>query len=363
MTCKTVTGFLLISLLFAVPARSQEYTKRTIKSYPINNSTTIDVFNKYGKVHVVTWDKDSVRFEIDLRIKASSESKLAKIKNNISFEFTGTEYYVIAKTKIGSGSETVFGDIKDVAGTLISSENQVTIDYVIMVPKYVNFKLENKFGDVYIDDFNGNINLNLSFGELKANNLNGNSSLHISSGDATVNYIKEGKVIVSYSDFQVKEAGKINFDSRSSKITVNKINEAKLLTRRDKYYLPEINELSGESYFTDFIIGNLHNELNFNFKYGNLSIEHIYKTFSFINISSEYTDIDLIFERGSSYEIDVTHNKDVIFNYPRQISELETKVINEAEKQYVTYGSIGQSPKSKIKISAPKKCNINIIHR
>lgn len=363
ITCKKTVGVLLVCLMCVIPAKTQEYSKRMVKSYHINNSTTVDVFNKYGKVHVITWDKDSVRFEIDLKLQASNEQKLAKLKSTINFEFTGTEYYVIAKTKIGSGSETVLGDIKDMAGTIISSENQVTIDYVVMVPKYVNLKLENKFGDVYIDDFEGNLNLTLSYGELKANSLNGNTAISLSSGDASVNYVDEGKITISYSDFQIKNAGKLNVDSRSSKVTINKIDNLKLMSRRDKFNLPEISELTGESYFTDFTIGNLGSELNYTLKYGNLSVEKIFRTFSFINIVSEYTDLDLIFERGSSYEIDLSHHKDVILTYPKQLGELETKIINEEEKQYLTYGNIGTSVKSKIKISAPRKCTINIIHR
>jgi hypothetical protein len=364
MICKKMTGLTLACLIAVAPLLSQQYSRRIVKSYQVNNSTTVDIYNKYGKIQIVTWEKDSVRFNIELQIKASNDSKLNKLKSNIDFNFTGTEYYVIAKTRIGNNTSSIFNDIADIAGSILSSDNQVTIDYLVMMPKHINLKLENKFGDVYIDDLEGNLNVTLSNGELKANNLSGNTVINLSSGDGVVNSIKDGKMVISYSDFHIKEVDKLSIDSRSSRINIDKADFLKLASRRDKLYLPDVSELYGESYWSDFTIYILRNELNFNLNNGNLSIDAIQRGFSFIQIISEYTDLDLVFERGSAYEIDITHHEDVILSYPRQLANLQTRVINEDDKQELTYGKIGSgSSGSKVKISASKKCTINIVHK
>ncbi|MBN2612730.1 MAG: hypothetical protein JXB00_14330 [Bacteroidales bacterium] len=364
MICKKICTAAIAMFIFLPSLKAQEYTKRIEKSYRVNNSTTVDVFNKYGKIHIVTWEKDSVRFDIRLKIKATSDSRLNKLRNSIDFDFTGTEYYVIAKTRIGTNTGAIFSDLADIAGSLMPSDNKVTIDYIVMMPRHINLKLENKFGDVYIDDLDGNINLTLSNGELKANELTGNTIINLSSADAVINSVKEGKINVSYSNFHAKNADKLTVDSRSSVINIEQAGFLKIVSRRDKFYLPEISELYGESYFSDFTLHNLFKEMNFNFKYGNLSVEEISRGFSFIQIVSEYTDLDLVFARGATYDIDITHHTDVILNYPRQLANLQTKVINPDEKQNLTYGRIGSaSTASKVKINAPKKCTLNIIHK
>ena len=364
MICKKIFGLILVCVIAIAPLKSQQYSKRIVKSFKVNNSTTVDIFNKYGKVHIVTWEKDSVSFNIDLKIKAGNDSKLNKLKNNINFDFTGTAYYVIAKTRIGNNTNSVFNDLADIAGSILSSENKVTIDYLVMMPKHINLKLENKFGDVYIDDFEGNINLTVSNGELKANDLKGNSVINISSGDGTVNSVKDGKLVISYSDFHIRDVDRLSVESRSSRITIDHANFLKLISRRDKLYLPDVSELYGEGYWSDFTIHNLRKELNLNLNSGNLSIDAIQKGFSFIQVISEYTDLDLVFERGASYEIDITHHEDVILSYPRQLANLQTKVISKEDKQKLTYGKIGSANSgSKIKISAAKKCTINVVHK
>ncbi len=364
MNYKKLLALVLLTLFFASAIRAQLYTKKITKSYRINSSTTIDIFNKYGKVHVVTWDTDSVRFEVNLRIQANSGSKLRKMKDNISFDFTGTEYYVIAKTRLGPKSGGLFTDLMDIAESLITSENSVTIDYLVFMPEYASLKIENKFGDIYTDDLKGNVDIVLSNGDLKSNRFDGNTVIKISAGDAVVNSIDNGKLSVSYSDFQIKDADRLNIESRSSRINIEKVNFLKINSRRDKIYIPLINNLYGESYFSDFTIQKLNNELNYNFKYGNLSVALINHSFSFININSEYTDLDLIFEKESSYELDISHHQDVILHYPTRIAKTEEKVLNEEEKLLLTYGRVGyKTSSSKLKINAPRKCIVNIIHK
>lgn len=364
MICRKVLGLLLTGFFLTTGLTAQEYSKRIVRSFSVNNSTTVDIYNKYGKVHIVTWEKDSVMFNIDLRIKASSDSRLNKLKSKIDFDFTGTDYYIIAKTKIGNNSNNIIDDLADIAGSIMPGENRVTIDYLVMLPKHINLKIENKFGDIYIDDHNGNVNLTLSNGELKANELNGNSVISLSSGDGIVNFVKDGNLLISYSDFQIKSAENISIESRSSKINIEQAGFVKLKSRWDKFFIPEVSDLYGDSYWTEFNIFKLTHEMNFNFKYGSLNIDGIQRGFSFIQINSEYTDLDLIFERGSAYDIDITHHEDATLNYPRQLAKLQDKEIDAADKQVLTYGKIGAGTSgSKVKINAPKKCTINIIHK
>jgi hypothetical protein len=356
----------LIPLLWGIISSlsGQEFTNQVVRAYKVSNATTVDVFNKYGKIHVMSWDKDSVKFIIDLRIRNKDVNKLNKIKDNISFEFNPAAYYVTAKTRIGDGTEDAFKDLVDLAGSYFSPQNQILINYTVMVPSYSSLKLENKFGDVYIDDREGNLDLALSYGKFKANNLNGNSSLKLSSGDADVNYLNEGKFVISYSDLHIANAKKLKLESRSSNISIDGVSDLVLNSRRDKVLLPTVKTLSGESYFTEFTMLGLKEELNYTLRYGSLSLANVEKGFSVINLNSEYTDLRLTFARGSVFDIEVYHHQDVLFTYPRSMGTLTVKTLNAEEKQKSTLGKLGTgNSESRVNITAPRKCIITLMQK
>lgn len=353
----------LVFSCFLVSLQGQTFSDYITRSFKVKPTITIEITNKYGKVHITPWDKDSVKFDIDLEMSANSTSKLNKLRNNIDVDFTNTNFYVIAKTDFGSSGRGFFSELLDMAEYLLPSD-KVTIDYRVHVPRYAMVKIENKFGDVYIDDHQGAVSLNLSNGDLKANRLNGKTDIKINSGDGEINYLQDAKMEIAYSDFHVKKAERIIVDSKSSRLMFDNVNYLKATSRRDKYYVRKTVDMFGDSYFSDLNIYELENELNYQLKYGNINMEQVNNQFSFLNITSEYTDIDLIFEPEAIYEFDITHNKDVILTMPEdKITDIEKKEVGEDEEEILTFGSVGNiNADSKVKITAIEKCIINIRH-
>ena len=227
MNCKALFFPVTFFLLFTSVLQAQSFTesKRIERVFPVSSSTSVEIINKYGKVHILSWDKDSVGIDIELTVKSDNLSKLNKIMDNIDFDFTSTDYYVIAETRFGRRYNSFFESIKDLAETIIPSDNVVEIDYTVQVPKTIELKINNKYGDVYIDDHAGDLRLNLSNGDLKVNELTGNSVINIEIGDGVINYIQDGKLDIAYSEFEIKKADKLNLFCRSSRVDIGEIND------------------------------------------------------------------------------------------------------------------------------------------
>ena len=361
--CKYLSGLLLFISIFSYSVFGQTYTesRKIIRSFKVENSTTVDITNKYGKIHIIPWDEDSVKFEIDLTIKAQSNSRLRKLNNSVDFDFTGTAYYITAKTIFGNKYNSFLSDLRNLAETLIP-KHQIIIDYIVKVPNNLSLKINNKYGDIFTDNYNGDIDIVLSNGDLKANNLNGKTNIDLKIGDGVVNSISSGKLIIAYSEFYIKKAADININSRSSRVTIDSVEVLNIQSRRDKYYISEINNMFGDTYFSYLWVYMLNDELNFKMKYGTLNLEMINPDFSFLNVNSEFADQNWFFDKNSSYQIDITH-KFVKLNYPTGIANLQEKNINNDENQFLTYGIIGTAAnKAKVNINAIR-CDVNIIHK
>ena len=345
-------------------AQTREYNHQVTRVFPISNAATIDITNKYGMVQIMTWDKDSVSFTIDLQIQAKDNKRLEKLKKDIDFDFTSGQYFLIARTVIGDGSSDIIQDIVDIASSYFNTPNTVTINYSVFIPDYSPIKIENKFGDVYMDDLNGNLNLDLSYGDLKSNQLNGKTEINLSSGDADINYIKDGQISVSYSDILVSQSDKLFIESQSSNVTVDQVLDLRLDSRRDKVFLGEVGTFSGESYFSDIKTDILNSRANFRMRYGNLIMENIRRSISLLSLTSEFTDLELAFERPLNFNFELTHHQDIRFIYPQSLAKLKSAVVNAEEKQMAMTGSFGPGTSSlRVIVIASRKCDLIISAR
>jgi hypothetical protein len=364
MRSKIFLTLTVLILAASLRAQTPEYVTQVVRSFRVNNGVTLNLENKYGKIHVIRWNIDSVKLIIDLRIRTKDTGKMQKLKQNIDFEFTASQYFLNARTKIGENASDVFQDIKDIAGTYLSSSNTVTINYTVMVPDYISLKIENKFGNVYLDDISQEFNLTLSYGDFSCNRLTGKSEIRITSGNAEIGYIREGLLFLSYGNMHLHDAGKLTAETRSSTLTVDKSSDLRINSRRDKVYLNELGSLSGESYFSNISGGILHNEMNFVSRYGAINLDNIHKSFSSLNLSAEFTKVTLSFDRTASYNLELSHHQEVVFVYPKNIASLKTRVTSVEEKQFLTTGVIGTEPAaSNVVIHVPKKCNLTLLSK
>ena len=340
--------------------KSQVYTEQIERAFRASSSTAVEVQNKYGIVHVETWKKDSVKISIDFRVEANSQDKLNSVKNSIVFDFSPSKYKIQAVTTFSKAR----GLITEFVDAFVPS-TQVVIDYTVYMPEKSPLIIKNKFGNIYLDELTGNVDIELSNGDLTANKLLGKTELKLSSGDSEIEEIKDGTILISYGDLIIGKAENLNLETRSSKVKIERANQLNIKSSRDKYNISQANKLRCEGSITTLKVDNLENEINCSLKYGGVSIDNIKKTFQFINLESEYADIDLIFERGSAYNLDVTHHQDVNMILPLQLAKIETKNIDADEKLMLTYGTIGTADVNspKLKITALKKCVVSIIHK
>jgi hypothetical protein len=353
--------FIFIHMPFIVFAQTYTESKNILKIYKVYPGTILELNNKYGKIELITWNKDSVKIEANLSIRANSVTKVMKLRNTINFDFSATSHYIIAKTVFGGPGNSVFNELRDLAESIVMGGSEVKIDYIVTTPKNINLRLTNKYGDVYADDIHGDIQLTVSNGGLKANDLSGNVSVDLAFGDGYVNRMDQGRLTLSYANFSLKEAGRLTLESKSSKPSIDNVESLKIQSKRDKIYIGTVKNLVGESYFSDVIVSTLIEELNLNSIFGHISLDNVKRSFSFVCITSELTDMDFFFERNSSFQYDITYYKDANVRLPKEAVKAEEKTTTRDLTQKLIYGHIGSAENnSKVKIVASKRASVNL---
>jgi hypothetical protein len=355
MNYKRIISIALIVFSFSIlSAQIESETRSYIKTVPVGKETTLEVYNKYGTIQITPWNKDSVYIKAEVKAYGPNKEKLSKMFDGIAVTITESKYIVRAQTEFTQNMNTLFEHFKGMTSKMISYDSKVEIDYFISIPEYLNLKVENKYGDLYIETISGKLEASVSNGSFKANSINKSCILSLAFCDANINYISSGKINSSFAEITIGRTDELDLFSTSSRIDIKEAGVVSFESRRDKFFFNNTGKLIGKSYFTDFRLDSLKSEININAMYGNVNVEMIDKGFESVSITSAYTDISLEIDPASSYEFDIRHINTFIV-LPDKNAKIEKKVLNEEKKEYITYGSVGKNPgSSKIKIDASR---------
>ncbi len=355
MNYKTSITLIFILLFFSsLSAQSNSEMRSFSKTVPVGKESSLEVTNKYGSIHITPWTKDSASIRAEVTAYSSNHSKLNKMFDGVTINITDSKYVIRAQTEFTQNVSMLFESFKGMTSKLINYDSHVEINYYISIPEYLNLKIENKYGDVYMENNSGTFSVLVSNGSFKANSLPKGSSLTMAFCDATINSITSGKIDASFSEVSVGETEDLSISSISSRFDIRNAGSVNLESRRDKLYIGNIENLRGNSYFTDYKVNSAKKKIDLSTRYGSLNIDMIEKEFESVNINSGYTDISLEFNENASYNLDIRHINAFLV-LPDKNIKTEQKVLNEDKKEFMTYGSVGKNQsKSKVKIDATR---------
>jgi len=366
---KLIFSFLLFAVaLFAeqagTMAQTFSNTKSVSHSYKVTPETTVEINNKYGKIHVIPWDKDSVRITASLSVYSNNLSRLEKVKNSIDFKFTVTKFYISAFTDFGTSSNQILTELKSLSDAIITGQNQIEINYLVYCPAQINLNLVNKFGDIYIDDMIGKLKISLSNGDLKINSVEGESQIELAFGSGIINDMREGQLSVSYSDLKIKDAMRIDIDSKSSTVNIDRADFIKIMSRRDKYFINTVENFYSNSEFSQIWIENLLCDIDCTLKYGSLTLSEIKKEFCNINLNSEYADLNLTLSESSKYEADIFYPDGASVNFPVNKDKYNFRNEREGSIQWhASYKTGSGENLPKIRVNALQKSYISVLEK
>lgn len=308
-------------------AFSQHFEKSSSisRSFGILDDTEIRVNNKYGNIHLITWEKDSVRFEVEISVTSNKQSRLDRTFNEISIDFVDSPQYLFAQTLFQNQSSSFWQDVSDFANIIFKGGTEARIDYTIYLPEKNDLDIELKFGNIYTTDHKGEFRLNLSNGDFKAGKLNGKNRLSFNFGKASLDYFAEGRIEAGYYDLEIDTITRANIISKSSTLILDDIGSIDIDSKRDKFHIGEVAGISGTSSFSYINIRELQNEAILQTNYGDVSMDKIKDAFQMVNIRADYTDIKMGIPMEASFNVDLIFDPKTDLYIPEALVDNENK--------------------------------------
>ncbi len=338
---KVIIFRLLLILPFMVALTSangtgDKFTRTISKEFTIGSDAHLYVDNKYGTIHCANWDRKAVSLEVTISVDAASEQKAARIFDMIDVKMQGSASEVVAETEI---SDMFKGNNDNVS---------IKIDYMINMPGNIAVSLENRFGDIYIENVQGPADIDLSYGNMEAKSLlNNDNELEIKFSKASVETITGFTADIKYSEFIVNETRKMDIESKFSTVRIERVTAADIDSQYDTFTIGDMQTAEIHAEFSTLKIAKLLKHAGIDSKYGALQVKYIAPGFDEVRIYNQFGSVELGVDEEASYQLDATIKLGSL-SYPKD----KASVIKNADDPVtqVYHGVIGDAKSSASKI-------------
>ncbi len=307
MNYKIITALFFISFsvkAYVSPNRTQYIETRSYhRLFSVSENALLKLENKYGKVHITTWNRNEIEVTATIKYGHRSE-RVAKDKINcIKINAEAKTDYVLVKTVFNcdiSNRQYFYNNGKRIR--LIGPK----IDYEIKIPAQGKLDLTNKYGNIVLGDIKGETKVNLKYGSLVAQTLNGKHNvlkLNYSSSSTIQSANQLDIENTGYSDLSIGSAKNIRFDTKYTNISIDEIE--KIVESNIDYGNLNISTLGHMELSADYvnlIIDRLKKHLTLNMDYGSYKINAIENGFTFIKIDNKYTDGRIKVNKGTPFK-------------------------------------------------------------
>ncbi|MEW5845035.1 MAG: hypothetical protein AB1777_02090 [Bacteroidota bacterium] len=341
---------LLLLAATSVMAKVVPQTKEYSREFQVTDNTKLMVENKFGQINIQNWDKSAISIYVQVKVDNSNASRAKALLDAINVEFTQDGDIVKAITTFNEEFSRANRKLFQM------SNDELSIDYTIKMPNNVDVQVENKFGDIYINELNSHLVVGLKYGNIKIDKLTRGdvepmNTINVSYGNATIVEANWVKTELKYGKLDVQKLVAGVVLSRYSKLSFANVSSLVLDSKYDKYEIGQINNLVGESGYTVFNIDKLNKKFSLNAKYGDVKIASVSSTFESIGFEAAYTGLKASIPSGTSYVLsaNVSFGKIEIGSVPSRLNRIEGNTSVELS------GVVGESANPKAKVTIDMK--------
>ena len=317
-----------------------EKSKTLKKEYSVSSDATVKLNNKYGNLNIITWNKNRVEITVTITVKGNNLKTVMNKLDDIDVEFKANADMVSAKTKIPSSSRnwSLWGK---------SNKESYQINYTVKMPVTNNVDLNNKYGNIQLNELKGAAKIDCDYGKLIIGELqSATNSINIDyCKNSTINYMKLGNINADYSKLTIDKTSYAKINSDYSNISIENANKVTFNADYGSITVNDVKDITGNADYVGIKLGKIRNTLNLKTDYGSIKISELVKGFTKADISSKYTGISIGTKSNNSFNfsIDLSYGS---FKRSKSHVDLRKSIVKSSKKYYE--GSFGRSNNASI---------------
>ena len=287
-----------------IDAKKVTKEKTIKKSFDVSSNATLKVNNSFGNLNIITWDENRIEFDITIKVSGNNDEKVEERLEGIDVEFSASSSLVEAMTKIEKNKKNWWN-----WGN--KAKLKMEIDYVIKMPMSNNVDLKNKFGAINLDKLEGSANIRCDHGKITTKELlSSNNEIKFNhTKNSYFDYIKDGKITATHSDFTVAKVENLELKADHTKSIIEYAEGVDFKCSFGSLKIDNVNDLGGKAQHLTARVGNLFKTANLNTSHGSLKISRIASKANAVDIKSQFTGITLGYDStfNFNFKLDFQH--------------------------------------------------------
>jgi hypothetical protein len=321
----------LVFLILFTTIISAQLAERVIKEeYNADQETILNIDSKFGQVEILNWTKPLISVEVRLKVESDHQDYADETLQKLNAELTqnGNEIFIktIVEDKITSTSRR---------------KVKFSVDYTIYAPEWINVKLLNKYGSVFIEVIDGMADINVQYGSLNIRKLGRENvkplnQLSLAYSKGSIENASWLKANLAYSKLSIEDGQAIICISKYSSLSSENVNSLVVDSKYDTHSVNTIRNFAGEMKYSNLKMGEMSGKMSINSSYTNVKVDKIMSDFESLAIEnvrggyrvgiSENASFNL---NGEAYRGDITVDG---------MDNLNRKVINSDKTVWGTFG-------------------------
>jgi hypothetical protein len=320
-------GLLLCTLtVFAQSERS----KRWDKTYDLSPTGKVHIENKYGNVTINGWERNQVKVSISIEVNHRKDESAEKLLDRIQPKAVQAGNFIQFISEIKDRDANIFAKYFSKANPFDFDKSNVQIDYEVYLPVNAELNITNRFGDIIIDSWKGDLETDVQHGDIYINGNISTAKVDMRFGKFHARNLGYGNIKMDNGTIDVESAQKLKIISSGSDIRLGTISDLELYSSKDEVELESIDALRGDFKFSNADIASVTNELFLTLRIAEVDIQKIVKPDADINIVQESSEININIT-GLAFDFKATLEQGLL-RVPKTFANINTHVTNEGSK-------------------------------
>ncbi|MCL6267066.1 hypothetical protein [Flagellimonas myxillae] len=343
---------LLCGFLMTAALAQSERTKQWDNSYDLPANGTVQIENKYGNVVVNGWDRNELQVSIAIKVVHRKDENAKKLLDRIQPKVTQAGDFIRITSEIVDKSSSLLGRYFNKANPFDFDKSNVQIDFEVYMPVNAELNVTNKFGDLVIGSWNGDLEANVQHGDIWVNDAMSTAKVDMRFGKLNLGSVDYGNIKMSNGSIDIEQAQKLKIISSGSDIKLDQIVNLELYSSKDEVQLETIGVLRGDFKFSNVDVSSVGTEMFLTLRIAEVEIHDIIGPDPEIDIVQESSEIKLDVS-GLAFDFRATLEQGLL-RVPKTFSNVKSNITNAGRKIRDITASYGSGSKGDFSINGIK---------